>query len=44
MSNAGKVESIGLGLVLGSMVALLWIMIAFAIVHWNELPAIIQGM
>lgn len=41
---SSKIESIGLWLVLGSMVALLWIMIAFAIVHWNELPAIIQGI
>ena len=41
---SSKVEAIGIGLVFGSILVLLWIMIAFAIVHWNELPAIIQGM
>ena len=42
MSN--KIEAIGIALVFGSILVLLWIMIAFAIVHWDELPAIIQGM
>ena len=42
MSN--KIESIGIAFVFGSIVALLWLMIAFAIVHWDELPAIIHGM
>jgi hypothetical protein len=41
---SSKIESIGIAFVFGSIVALLWLMIAFAIVHWNELPAIIQGM
>jgi hypothetical protein len=39
-----KIENIGLGVVLGSIVILMWVMIAFAIVHWNELPAILKGM
>jgi hypothetical protein len=39
-----KIENIGLGAILGSMVILMWVMITFAIVHWNELPEILKGM
>jgi hypothetical protein len=39
-----KIENIGLGVVLGSIVVLMWVMIAFAIVNWNQLPAILKGM
>jgi len=38
-----KIESIGAGVVLFSLIALIWLMIAFAIVNWNELPAMLIG-
>jgi hypothetical protein len=38
-----KIEVIGGCVILASLTALVWLMIAFAIVNWNQLPAMLIG-
>lgn len=37
-------EAIGCTAMAVSVVVLVWLVIIFVVTHWNQLPAIIQGM